>query len=488
MSLRNNTLHNLLGGIAPTVVALVTIPLLLAKIGDVRFGVLALVWLLLGHFGVFDFGLSRATANRIARLPKDDVGGRRAVFWTSLWMNLFFGALGAVCLYAVAEPLMVHVFKVGAATRVEVLIALGWVAAAVPLATVTGVLGGALDGVERFDVANTLQALGAMIVQVAPVVAAYTVSSELDVLIPASVLGRLSGVLLLFVANLRIVAPGPPLPADRQRVRELFGFGAWISVSALIVPFFLTLDKFMIGATLGAAAVTYYSVPDQLVRRISVLPVALGRSMFSRISAVDSSNSVELSLRSSRVLTSALTPLVALLITAMHPFLSLWITPEFAKVATGPGILLAAGIWLSSLAMIPSVYLQASGRPDVPAKCHLLEILPHVAILWLCVRYFGAIGAAAAMLAVTILDAVLLMVFARMRLWRMGYFWQAAAWIAASGAIGSGDYSIAAWRYGAAVAVVAAAAVWAVRTAPELAGMAAAFLRRVPVSGRRDVR
>lgn len=466
-------------------VALLTIPLLLAKVGDARFGVLALVWLLLGHFGVFDFGLSRATANRIARLSPDDVNGRRAVFWTSLWLNLCFGALGALSLYLLAEPMMVHVFDVDPGTRAEVLAALVWVAAAVPMATVTGVLGGALDGVQRFDVANAMQAVSAVIVQAAPVVAAYLFSVQLDVLIPASVLGRLAGVVMLLVANLRIVAPGAPLAADRAHARELFGFGAWVSISALIVPFFMTLDKFMIGAVLGAAAVTYYSVPDQLVRRASVLPMALARSMFSKISSGEGAQSHEITLRSSRVLTSVLTPLVVAMMIAMQPFLTVWISSDFAGLATAPGIVLAAGIWLSSLAMLPSIYLQASGRPDVPAKCHLLEILPHVVVLWLCVRYFGILGAAVAMLFVTVLDTVLLMAFARMRLWRMGYFWQAAGWIVLAGVVGAGDYSHEPWRYGAAIVVLGAAAFWAVRASPELAGTLEQLTHRLPLLPRR---
>lgn len=484
MSLRNDTLYNVLGAVAPAVAALVTIPLLLAKIGEVRFGVLALVWLLLGHFGVFDFGLSRATANRIARVPADDVRGRREVFWTSLWMNLAFGLAGAASLYLLAEPLMAHVFEIGATAREEILPALPWVAVAVPLATLAGVLGGALDGRERFDVVNGLQALGAVIVQAAPVVAAYTVAIDLQTLIAASVMARGLSMLLLFAANLRLVAPGGPLPPERRHARALFGYGAWVSISALIVPFFMTLDKFMIGAMLGAAAVAYYSVPDQLVRRISVFPGALARSIFPRISAADEHASRELAARSTRVLIAVVTPAVVALIAAMHPFLTLWIDADFAARASAPGVLLAAGIWLNSLAMIPSAYLQASGRPDITAKCHLLEILPHAVILWLCIRLFGAVGAAAAMLIVTVMDTVLLMIFARLHVWRMAAFWTGAAWIGAAAIVGLGDYAARPWLYAVALGIVLASTLWAWRTSPDLAAAVVAFQRRLTLPWR----
>jgi O-antigen/teichoic acid export membrane protein len=468
VSLRNNTLYNLLGGAAPTVTALVTVPPLLAKIGPVRFGVLALVWLLVGHFAVFDFGLSRATANRMARLAGGAPAARRQLLWTSLWLNLAFGVLGACSLYALSEPFVLQTLGIEAAAESEVLAALPWIAAAVPLATIAGVLIGALDGVERFDVANGFQALSAVLVQIAPLAAAYAIAPDLQVLIAATVLARAVGVALLLAANLRFVAPGPPTFARYGEARELFGFGAWITVSALLVPFFMSLDKFMIGALAGAAAVTYYAVPDQLVRRISLLPTAVARTLFPRVSAGEATASRELSLKSARLLTGLVTPAVVALCVLMHPFLSIWIDARFADLAAVPGVLLAAGIWLNSLAMIPSAYLQASGRPDLTAKFHLVEILPHAAILWAGVHWFGAVGAAAAMLVVTTLDAVLLMSYGQMPLWRTKYFWQALVWIALACAVGLSGSGGGWWRTAVAVALVGACGIWALRMSPEL--------------------
>lgn len=485
LSLRGNTFYNLLGSLAPAAVALITIPLLLGQIGEARFGILALVWLVLGYFAVFDFGLSRATANRIARLPSADTTGARSVFWTSLWMNLGFGVLGAAVLVGSAEPLLVTFLDLSQATRKEALGATPWIAAAVPLATVAGVLAGALDGRERFDVVNGMQGIGAVAVQLAPVITAYTVSTDLDTLVAASVLGRTLSVLLLLGANLRLVAPGPPCLPDRQHARELFGYGAWISISALIVPFFVTLDKFMVAGLLGAAAVAYYSVPDQLVRRVSTFPIAIARGLFPRISMLAAADSRALSERAARVGICIVTPVVAGLAAAMYPFLAVWIDLDFAERARVPGVLLAAGIWLNSAAMVPSVYLQASGRPDVTAKCHLIEILPHVAVLWICVRLFGTIGAAAAMLAVTTLDMALLMSYARMPTWRATYFWQGAGWVCAACAAGLWSSGVNISSLSVALGITAGALIWAARTAPELREVAIVFLRRLaPQRGR----
>lgn len=50
----------------PLVLALITIPQLIAMLGTARFGVLTLVWMVVGYFSVFDLGLGQSLTKLVA--------------------------------------------------------------------------------------------------------------------------------------------------------------------------------------------------------------------------------------------------------------------------------------------------------------------------------------------------------------------------------------------------------------------------------------
>ncbi len=416
MSIRRNTLYNLLGQIAPLGVSLVTVPIYLHAIGEARYGVLAIIWLFTGYFGVFEMGLSRASAYHLARQHDEAPAVRSTTFWTALWMNLSFGLLGAVVLYAAAQPVFTHFFHMSGTMRHSVLASLPWIAAALPLSTLGGVLAGALEARERFAYMNLIGVFNTAVTQIGPLLVALFISPELTWLIPAVVIARASGLLLQFVGVWRFLPIVPSALFDHARARALFTYGGWISITNIVGPVLVSFDRMLIGALLSVQAVTYYTVPYNLVNRVSMLPGALSTSLFPRFSRIESGEGKQLAERGLHLLVAVMTPVTVIGIVLLPLFLMYWISPEFSRHGSTVGMILLAGIWINALAYIPYGLLQGQGRPDITAKLHLLELPFFLLLLWGGIHWLGLAGAALVWSLRNTADALLLFYFARIPL------------------------------------------------------------------------
>jgi O-antigen/teichoic acid export membrane protein len=397
----------------PILVSLITVPLYLREIGLARYGIMSVVWILLGYFGVFDLGLSRATTNQIAKSKDGPAEEREAVFWTGVWLNGLFGLTGGVVLYLAASPLLAQVFKMPEAMRWEILGVLPWVAASVPIATMSGVVTGTLEGCDRFLIVNFLQVFGTILFQVVPLLAVFVWGPELSVIIPAAVFARIISAISLAIAAARALPTNRIRLPQRNWVKKLVGYGAWVSLTSLVSPLLVTLDQMMIGSILGAKAVAYYNVPFNLVQKVQVVPSALVRALFPRLSNQASGDAKELATRAVRLIGISMTLIIAPAILLVGPFLKIWVGADVAGHATPVAQIILLGLWVNSPAFVPFTLLQAQGRPDVVAKFHVLEFVPFVGLLWVALNSFGLIGAALAWSARVTLDTSLLFLGSR---------------------------------------------------------------------------
>jgi O-antigen/teichoic acid export membrane protein len=407
-SISRNASFNILGSVLPMFVTLATVPPYLKLIGDVRFGVLSLVWVFLGYFGLFEMGLGRATSKYIAQLKNDPGKTRESVFWTALLVNLAVGTVGGLLLLAVASLTMPYWLKAGGDIQAEVARSMPWLAAAVPVATLTSVLVGALEGREEFGAINSQQIGATVAFQLIPLAIASFLGPRIDWLVAASVLTRVATNVPLFVFCVRRV-PLRGMPyISREWVVRLWRFGIWITVSGIASPILTSLDRFVIGFAQGAQAVTYYAIPYGFASKLTVFPSSVSRALFPRFSADQSSGARQMGVRAVLGLASILTPIVVMAILAADPFFRLWIGSAAAARCVHAGELLLIGIWINALAYIPNGLLQAQGRPDLPAKFHIAELLPFVAILWVGTHFWGVTGAATAWCIRALGDAILL--------------------------------------------------------------------------------
>jgi len=391
--LHRDTVANLGGALLPVALTFVTIPPYLRLIGAERYGVLALASVLLGYFGIFEFGTGEASARYIAAHSASSPRKRETVFWTVFTINAALGGGTGLLLWAVGHYLL-RVLHISSQMRSELLPAIPWLAAAVPLVTTITVLSGALDGRQQFVTSNLLRLFGDCTCQVVPLLVAIFHGPHLAWLLASAVLARGFSMVLLFVACWRQV-PLSGLPCvDIGHVREVLLFGGWATISGVIYPLLKTADQFVIGVLRGPIAVTYYSIPYQCATKLVIVPNSIVRSLFPRLAMRSPTDAVDLARRSLSGIVALTTPLALVSILALSPFLSWWLGPTVARSSHLVGELLIVGSWLTGCIALSGKLLVSQGRPDLVAKVHAAEIVPFFAVLWFAVRVAGIEGAA----------------------------------------------------------------------------------------------
>jgi O-antigen/teichoic acid export membrane protein len=278
----------------------------------------------------------------------------------------------------------------------------------VPLALVTGVSIGVLEARERFFALNVLQTTGVVVGQIVPVICAVVIGPSLSIVIPAAVLSRSLSNAAVILYAMRAEGLYRIWGFDWSRGRSLLAYGGWVSVTNIIDPLLTSLDQILIGSLIDARAVTFYSVPMNLVNRTQIFAAAMARTLFPRMSRVSQTEAHDLAERAVSALAYGLAAVCAPAIILVGQFFALWISPEFSLHAASVAEILLVGSWMNGLAFMPYALLQGQGRPDIVAKCHALEVIPFIALLWLLLHFYGLGGAAAAWTLRVTIDAGLL--------------------------------------------------------------------------------
>lgn len=398
--LRNGT-FNVVGQVLPMLAAVVAIPILIRELGAPRFGVLTLAWAAIGYFSLFDFGLSRALTQAVAsRLgSREGRADLPAVTWTALILMLLLGLVGGALLAVLSPWLVRDILVIPAALGEETLDAFYLLALSLPSVVSTAGLRGLLEAHQDFGAATVLRLPLALVTFVGPL-AVLPYSTSLVPVVGVLVIGRtLTWAAHLAVCLRRYEYLRRRIVPRADVILPLLRYGGWMTMSNIASPLMVYLDRFFIGATLALTAVAHYVTPYEIVTRLLVLPQAMIGVLFPAFASTYAENpqrTAQLFERSLRVLILLMFPLLLVVMLFAKEGLTLWVGADFARVSAPVLRWLVAGVFVNSLAQAPFAVLQGSGRPDLTAKLHLLELPLYVAALALLANAYGIVGVAMA--------------------------------------------------------------------------------------------
>jgi len=271
-----NAAWNLFGLGMPMLVAVFSIPMLVRTLGVDRFGILSIVWMVIGYFSLFDFGLGRALTQVIA----EKLGSRRPeevpdIFWAATFLMLILGLAGAVAGAGLASWLVTSLLNVPPQLQRETLQAFYLLAVAIPVNITSIGFRGALEAHQQFRLTSIMRVIMGLVTFLVPL-GVLGFSHSLVAVVAALLAGRTVVLIIYLVLCLRVIPNlGDAIAVKRAALPPLLRIGGWMTVSNMVSPLMATLDRFFLGSMVSMAAVTFYSTPFDTVTKLLIIPSAL---------------------------------------------------------------------------------------------------------------------------------------------------------------------------------------------------------------------
>lgn len=412
MSIRKNTLWNLFGTAAPMVIGFASIPYIYQHIGIERIGVLTLIWVLIGYFSIFDFGLGRAITQRIASQASHQTKKQKSTTATTgVFLTLLIGIVGSLAGFTFIE--LAGVSWINSAQNLDQEIYSSFLLAclAIPATTTTAGLRGILEGEQRFKAINLLKLVLGLSNFLGPIASITLFGPRLDYTVGSLVLARYI-ILIAHYYVAKSIFNNIRVNINLAESKQLFQFGGWMTMSNIISPLMVVADRFLIANILGAAVVAFYTIPAEFMIRLLVLPAAITTTLFPIFSKdileKNYTNSYALYKKSMKVIFLLMGSIATCIVIGADFGLQIWLGSEFAEKSSVVASVLAVGILFNSMAQIPHAYIQAAGDARSTALIHICESGLYIPTLFLLMHSHGILGAAIAWMLRALLDLVLL--------------------------------------------------------------------------------
>jgi O-antigen/teichoic acid export membrane protein len=367
-------------------------------LGVERYGLLALVLVVHDYFGYFDFGLGRAATRLLAEVIHDPKrsASARSVFLTVIVFHIALG-LGVGLLFFLAAPVAAEWLLKGSTSIVHE--GKGTLAAAALFAPVLLFLvavRGTLEALQRFDLVNAVKVPSNALTYMIPLVGALGGLSLPQIVILLVGMRCITGA-LYFTLSLRDLPGGAVFGVDWGLARPLLSFGGGIMAANVAGLFLVDGNRLLITALASVQALTYYSIPQDVVSRLWIVPASLASALFPMFAVAHNRDKGKVSALyadSTLYLLLLFVPVIVVLHAFGRELLGLWMGHSFATEATFVLQVITVGVALDAVARIPLTFLQASGNPGIPARIRWLLVPLFLGTSAWAIARWGIAGAA----------------------------------------------------------------------------------------------
>lgn len=404
-----NTAFNAIGLGLPLLIGLFVFPELIREMGGERFGLLTLIWTMVGYFNLFDLGISRALTRLLSIEFAREGDNILNIVASGLLLLLLLGLLVGVTLFYTSGTVLESLYSKDSAYFSEANGALDWISLTLPFILISSGCVGILESLGKYLTLNLIRAALGALVFLVPLFAFRLTGDLADVAF---------GLLWLRIAYCFVVTIFALKPLLRYNTgcftsahfKDLFSFGAWITLSNIIGPIMLYGDRFLVASMSGVVVSGYYGVSLEILTKILIIPSAVLSSTFPIFSKilVDRESSQKAYWSALRITTISVFIIIILVFIFGQALSSKWMGQDFSNIFSSILSFVLAGILFNSIGLVAQGFVQAANRPDLTAKLHVAELILYLPYAYWLILEFSVIGAAMAWALRTFLSMITL--------------------------------------------------------------------------------
>ena len=398
---RRRVLQNASAGLAANVwaiaVALVTLPLMIYGLGVANFG----RWVLLqtmsastGWIAVLDGGLAVSATRLVStRFAVGDVRRTGTALGTTMGSFVVLGTLGAAVALALGWPILQLLARIPAQASATAHVAALLLSVQVATEFVQSGAEACLEGLQRLDLSRAADALRRALFAGATASAALSGGSLAAVEVAAVAASSVGA----------LVALGGLLTQRPRRwsvsfpdLREMLVYATTVALLRPIAALYRLMDRVIVGAVLGPAAVSAVEVATQLQNGADALVSGATAALVPGSAWVEARGDRkplrETLLSGTRYALLASWPLAAAVAMLATPGIRLWTGTRLASMAAGPARVAMVASAVAAVGQVAGNVLLGAGRGGVILRAAATGVAVDLAVSVALVQPLGVAG------------------------------------------------------------------------------------------------
>ena len=341
------------------IVGILLSPFILHRLGDTAFGIWVLIFSITGYYGLFDLGIRSSIVRYVSKFTAtNDVEGLAKLINTSLFSYSCVGLLSLLVTGVVAFYVE-SLFRIPPELHSTARWLLLMVGASVGLGFPLGVVGGFLDGLQRFYI-NNWTSVAANLIRASLIVwALHHGRGLLTVAFITIVLPIVTSIVRGAIALRICPVPFGVKYVERATFRMMANYSGVTLLIMIATQLKFKTDTIVIGSMLSAAAITYFNIGSRIVSYTQQVVMSLAQNFVPLASQSEATGNIgrlrKVFVAGNRLCAFTCFPITAMLLILGKSFIEVWVGAKY--IATSYPILV--------ILIIPSTLMwaqAASGR------------------------------------------------------------------------------------------------------------------------------